>query len=359
MTVLTRYLLRQNLGLLLIICGIGLGVYVFVELFDRLDDFLEAGASSQAIISYFLFRIPFILAQIFPAVFLVSLLVQMGLMMRNRELLALQACAVSLWTVTKSIVLYALVLSLVQLFFSEALGVAGYRAAEKIRSEELRNRKSSELMLPNVWFREGNFIVHMEQLKPVQRKGQKLSIYVIDAADAGKIVEIVRAEEFFVQGGVWQLRDVARLDPGSFSRVTITQETLALATDPLTFKSVDPKASMQSLPVWQLGEEIRRLKDSGSNIERLETAWHSKMAYATSLVVMALLALGVISFFHSLYMIIPLGLVLTFFYYAVFVVFVSAGENGVVPPAAGAWAANLFFGLLAGGQLLYGRSRLG
>ena len=70
MNLLTRYILRQNLYLLLLVCGIGLGIYIFIDLFDRLDDFLEAGVGFASVGAYFLYRTPFILAQIFPAVFL-------------------------------------------------------------------------------------------------------------------------------------------------------------------------------------------------------------------------------------------------------------------------------------------------
>lgn len=122
------------------------------------------------------------------------------------------------------------------------------------------------------------------------------------------------------------------------------------------FLIIDPKTKLESLPLWQLGSEIQRLRDSGSNIERLQTAWHMKLAYAASVLVMALIALAVISVFGSLYVIIPVGLVTTFCYYGLFVLFASAGENGLVPPVLAAWAANALFASLAGARMAMGRS---
>ena len=132
MTLLTRYFLRQNMGLLLLICAIGLGTYVFIDLFDRLDDFLDSGTGLQDVVAYFIYRLPFILAQIFPAVFLLALVTQFGLMARGRELLALEACAVSFGALSRSVLIYALILCGVQLTLSEFLGVHGYRAADRI-----------------------------------------------------------------------------------------------------------------------------------------------------------------------------------------------------------------------------------
>ncbi|UTF48729.1 LptF/LptG family permease [Desulfomicrobium sp. ZS1] len=356
MNLLTRYILRQNLFLLLLVCGIGLGIYVFIDLFDRLDNFLEAGVGLSSVGAYFLYRTPFILAQIFPAVFLIALMVQMGLMLRSRELLALEACSVSPGAVAKSVIWYALALCVAQLFFSEALGVSGHRAAERIWNEEVRDRQIEKRQLSDLWFREGNRIVHMGSVTPAAGRGAELTVHVLEDDDAGSIREIIRAQEFTSAPNGWLLSGVTRTLPATFDVQKAAQMKLDLHTDVSGFLIVDPKTRLESLPLLQLGAEIKRLRDSGSNIERLQTAWHMKLAYAGSVLVMALIALAVVSFFGSLFVIIPLGLVATFCYYGLFVLCASAGEKGLVPPVLAAWAANAFFTAVAGGWLLRGRS---
>jgi len=81
-----------------------------------------------------------------------------------------------------------------------------------------------------------------------------------------------------------------------------------------------------------------------------------KLAYAGSLLVMALIALAAVSIFGTLFVIIPVGLVTTFCYYGLFVLCASAGEKGLVPPALAAWGANALFAAFAGVRLLLGRS---
>lgn len=356
MKLLTRYILRQNLYLLLLICGVGLGVFVFIELFDRMDEFLGAGVGAGTIVAYFAYRTPFILAQIFPAVFLVALMVQLGLMLRNRELLALQASSVSPGSVAASVLWYSLALCLVQLAFSEVLGVSGHKAADRIWNEEVRNRQMATRKLADVWFREGGRIVHMGEVVPAARTGSRLTVYVLDPEDSGRVQEVVRAEEFRSTSDGWSLTGATRSFPESFTVSREERMDLDLRTDVAGFLVIDPKTKLESLPLWQLGSEIRRLRDSGSNIERLQTAWHMKLAYAASVPVMALIALAVISVFGSLYVIIPAGLVTTFCYYGLFVLCASAGEKGLVPPVLAAWAANALFASLAGARMAMGRS---
>jgi lipopolysaccharide export system permease protein len=58
MTILTRYLLRQNLFLVLTILLGGTGLYLLTDLFERLDNFLEADVSAGLIIGFFLLSCP-------------------------------------------------------------------------------------------------------------------------------------------------------------------------------------------------------------------------------------------------------------------------------------------------------------
>lgn len=354
MTLLTRHLLRQNLFLLLLVCGVGLGVYVFIDLFDRLDEFLEAGVGFSSISMFFIFSLPHVLAQIFPAVFLVATLIQLGLMLRSRELLALEACAVSPGAVSRSLVAHALVLGLFQLLFSEVLGTIGHQAAERIWSEEVRHRQIENRTLSDIWFREGAHIVHMATVSPARRAGTGLTMHVLDPDGAG-IAQTIRAEGFEAAPRAWVLLGVTRTIPATFAEEKLDRLEMDVLTDVRGFLTVDPKASLESLPLWRLGNEIRRLKDTGSNIERLRTAWHMKLAYAGSMVVMVLIALAVVSIWGSLFVIVPVGLLATFGYYGLFVLCASAGEKGLIPPMLAAWGGNMVFMGLAGGRMLLGR----
>ena len=95
MTLLSKYLIKQNLFLLLTILLIGTGIYLLTDLFDRIDDFLETKMSFFAIVAYFVIKIPIIISQILPAVFLIALIIQLNLLTKNKELVALHAGGIS------------------------------------------------------------------------------------------------------------------------------------------------------------------------------------------------------------------------------------------------------------------------
>lgn len=342
MTVLHRYLLRQNLVLLVSCLGVGMGVYILADLFDRLDDFLEAGLGIRIIVTYFCVKLPLIVSQILPAALLLSLLLQMGVMQKNRELLALQAGGVPFLRLARFVCFYCLMLCFVQLAFSQLVGVYGEREAGRIWKEDVRKTQMDRRVLYNVWFKEGNNVVKLDQTTPARQTGEGITVYVLTEGRM-EWEKIIRAASFIGSKKGWTLHGVEVLDPAGFVIEQMESLELPLTQNLTAFVAIDPQRDPTQLPIWQLGHVIQELGASGSNVEGLRTVWHMKISYAFSLAVMGLIALTLVSMFDNLYLNIIIGLVLTFAYYGLTMVFVSMGQKGFLPPFLAAWAGNFFF----------------
>ena len=59
---------------------------MLTDLFERLDNFIEAGLSAGMVLTYFVVKTPLVISQILPVIFLLSTVIQLCLMARNREL---------------------------------------------------------------------------------------------------------------------------------------------------------------------------------------------------------------------------------------------------------------------------------
>ena len=94
------------------------------------------------------------------------------------------------------------------------------------------------------------------------------------------------------------------------------------------------------------------MRSSGSNVESLRTAWHAKIAYAASILVMAFVATAIVSWKDNIYIAVTLALVVTFLYYAVYTLGTTLGQRGLIPPFAGAWSANIIAAAIALWRLL-------
>ncbi|WP_461209606.1 LptF/LptG family permease [Desulfocurvus sp. DL9XJH121] len=342
MGVLSRYLLRQNLFFLLTTLAAGAAIYVMADLFDRLDDFLEAGLGLPTVLTYFAAKLPLIISQILPAVFLVSVVIQLCLMARSRELLALRSGGVSLGALTRFIACYALVWCLGQLVFAQLVGVYGEQISRSIWSEQVRGNIMEKKVLADVWFTEGDEVVQVRRMWPARGEAEGVSVYTM-SADREKVTRIVTADSAKAGKKIWTLHQARIMDPATFNVRAQSELNLPLNQDPMTFLHIDPGADPSSLPLWKLVRVIKRLDDSGSNVERLRTSLHMKLAYAFSILAMGLVALALVSLSENVYLNIGLALVVTFVYYVIYMIGATMGQKGMLPPWLGAWLANMVF----------------
>lgn len=349
---LYRYLIGQNLFYLLTCLGVGMSLYLLSDIFDRLDDFLEAGVSMGTMLTYFAVKMPLILSQIMPAVFLLSVVVQISLMARSKEIMALRAGGVSFVVLVKFFVVYAVFWSLIQFAFAQFIGVYGQQAASRIWAQDVRERQLDKRELYDIWFKEGDRVITLERIRPAQDKGWDLTVYEM-GEDRRTIETIITAPRVTAVPGDWELQDARVLNPDTFKYESRASMRLDIEQDLKAFLAMDPNVDPASLPMWQLASVIKRLKATGSNVEALRTSMHMRWAYAFSLLAMALVALSLSTMSENIYVNVGASLAITFIYYGIFMTGVSAGQKGLLPPVTAAWFGNILFFTLTGGWLAW------
>ena len=147
MTVLSRYLVRHNLFLLAVILAAGGSVYLLADFFERLDDFLDAGQGLSLLLLYLSVKLPLIVSQILPAVFFLSVVLQLIFLDKSREMTALNAGGVSPLVLLRFFLIYSLIWAGGQLLFSQVLGVVGEQTASRIWQEDVRKRSQENAQI--------------------------------------------------------------------------------------------------------------------------------------------------------------------------------------------------------------------
>ncbi|WP_018125232.1 LptF/LptG family permease [Desulfovibrio oxyclinae] len=340
--VLAGYMVKQNLFLLFMCLAVGIGIYLLIDTFDRLDDFLEAGLGAETILYYFAVKLPVIVSQILPAVFLLSVVVQLCIMARNRELTALRAGGVSPAWFFWFFLFYGILWSMLQFGFSQYIGMFGQMEAHRVWKEDVRDRQIDELKVGNVWFRDGTFIVHAEEAWPSRSRASDVTVYEL-APDTQRLIRIITASKALVDENGWGLLEVQELDVRNYDTEQRKSQFLSVRQNLRSFVVADKSGDKSRLPIWQLGEVIRELQNSGSNVESLQTAWHARFSYAFAIMTMALLGLAVTTFTEKPHIGVALSLLCIFIFYGVYMVGQAAGQEGILPPVMGAWLANAVF----------------
>ncbi len=350
--VLSRYLIRQNLYLISICLAVGTCIYLLSDVFDRLDDFIRAGLGAETILFYFLVKIPLIVSQLMPAIFLIAMVIQLGVLTRSKEMLALRAGGVSFAWFIRFFVIYAMIWSCGQLVFSQFLGVFGEVEANRIWKEDVRKKQLDDLTIKKLWFRDGPFIVRAETAFPGKSRATGITVYEF-ATDNQELIRILTAKKALIDDNGWGLLDVHELDTRTFVSVNRLSQFLSVRQNLKAYAAVELKGDKAQLPLLELTKAIKKLEASGSNVEILRTVWHGKWAYAFSITIMALMALTLVTFSENIYANIGFSLILIFTQYGIHVVGATAGEKGVLPPILAAWMGNLIMGGVASLRLAW------
>lgn len=350
MSLLSRYIFQRHARLLLLIMSLGVGLYLLTELVEKVDIFIDNDAEFWIIVQYFGCRLPSIIAQILPAVFLLATVITLCLMGHNRELTALHAGGVSFTSIAVVLVFCGLFWGVLQFSCSQFIGVQGEHYADYLWQEQVRKRDTSQRRIANVWFMESGWTVSVGLLG-ADGSGTNFRAFHVQEG-TNNVDVLVRAPSVKAETGGWVAKNAVRILPESYQSEELSRLTLPIYQDPEVFFATST-INVQQLPLWQLGGIIKQLSVAGSNVEGLRTVWHGKIAYAVSLMVMALLGAAIVSWNANIYIAVSASMAGTFIMYSLTMFGESLGQQGVLPPLVAAWGPDLLLVLLSAARLCF------
>ena len=119
MKLLNRYILATFVRVLLLALGAFVGIYLLIDFFEKINDFINHNAPLSLYLLYFLNKIPQVATQIIPIAILMATFMTLGGLSRTNELTAMRSCGISLWRAATPLLASALLLSLTVLAVNE------------------------------------------------------------------------------------------------------------------------------------------------------------------------------------------------------------------------------------------------
>ena len=126
-----------------------LAIYLLIDFFERIDDFIEAHNSFGLAAEYFLFKTPLILEQLIPIIILLGGIIVLGLLNHNGEILALKGAGIHTFRITVPITVSALVFSILTLAFAEWIVPPTTAHTNTIFYEEVRRERPRGILRGN------------------------------------------------------------------------------------------------------------------------------------------------------------------------------------------------------------------
>jgi len=138
MKLLDRYLFIQFCKHLLLVLASLVSIYLLVNFFERLDNFLEAGKSAGLLARFLLLKIPLMCEQLLPVGLLLAGIITLGLLNHHHELLALTAAGIPVTRITRPLLGGAVVVTLLFLASSQWLLPPTAATTNRIWFEEVK-----------------------------------------------------------------------------------------------------------------------------------------------------------------------------------------------------------------------------
>lgn len=353
MKVLDRYIVFDMLGPFLV------GVLGFVMvmavdlLFTMADLIINRGVPLWAMLQLLLYKLPSIMVLTFPVSTMFATAMVLGRMGKDNEIVALRTSGISLFCISRPIILLALAISALSYFTNEKLVPSANAKASHIIRQIIYKQPLPEIK-DNVFFKDAfNRFYYARRVDMKQKRMEGVMIYEVIGENFPRMI---LADQVTFSGKMWELNHgtVHKYDQKGFLNYEAAFEKMRLTVsdDVLSFSSQKDAQEMNST---ELKGIITSLEKGGVKTNELRTELLLKFSIPATCLVFALV--GIPFSLPSPRSGRTWGLIVTivfmFTYYVFASVFRSLGRGGVLSPEIAAFAPLLSFALIGITMLSY------
>ncbi len=350
MKLLHRYLLQGFFQIFGLALATFVGIYLLVDFFEKVDEFLAKQATIRQYLGYFLVKIPLIATQVAPLAVLMGVFMTLGTLSRSNEITAMRSGGLSLLRLSIPLVGVALLISLGVLAANEFLTPLCAKKANYMFYTEVRGKPDISYRRDRIWYREGAQLINIRLANPEEGTLQGLTVYRLGENEllAGRIDA---ASARFLDGR-WQLeKGTVRYFEDSGGNLSKQERFDTLPMDlgktPDDFRIVESKK--EELSFRELRNLARKFREEGYDATRYRVDMHARLAGPFACLIMAFLGIpfALQKGRHSsiaLGIAVSVGIGVTFFILQS--IAIALGYSAVLPPLVAAWSANLLFCLV-------------
>jgi len=347
------YLLRSFLYYFALLLVGFLVLFEAFNFFELLDDIAQHRAAIADVVNFFLYLSVYLFYHLAPLACLVAVLVTLGIMAKNNELVALKAAGVSLYRITLPLLAVGLCLAAGLVMLDDA-----YLPYANQRQDALRNliqgRPAQTFYQPQrSWILGGDSRVYNYQLfDPDRSLFGRLSIFELDPETFALRRRIfaerarwVPEEEEWVLSSGW-VRNFSQ--GGLVTYLPFSQQSFSELQEPPSYFNREIRQGHQ-MNWLELRRYINELAQAGFDVARLSVQLHRKLAFPLIAPIVMLLAVPFSLLVGTRGAVggLALGLGLGVSYWAASALLEALGAVGQLPPVLAAWTPDAAFFFVA------------
>jgi len=359
MRLLDRYVLVEFVKLLLLSLFAFVVIFAIVDLFEKIQDFMDGHASALVVARYYAYKVPWVTVQVLPVALLMATFLTLGQMSKFNELTAMVTSGLSTGRIIVPLFGVGLVCVLASFYLNEMVVPKATVHREEILETEVRHRlatKPTEYSNLSVLGHDGRIYTAKLYLVPEQRLQDVTIIEFKDDVLARRIdARLARWD-----GHGWILEDgVERaFDKGKESARAFAARRLEGSSEkPESFEK-DPE-DPDEMAYSDLADYVHRLEHGGLRTEKYQVQLHQKFAFPWINLIVVVMGAALAARMRNPNAALGFGISVStaFFYVGLMRAGQALGQSGSMPPIAAAWFANALLGLLALGLLVQAQRR--
>jgi len=350
MTMLKRYVLIQFVKTYLLTTSGLIGVFLIVDFFERVDEFLVKDAPMIDLISYFIFKIPFIAFYMAPQSVLLATVITLASLSKNNEFTAMKACGISITGITFPIIGASLFVTLLILASSEFLSPITNQKMNYIFIKKIRTDPSyGKVPTGDLWFKSINGdIWNVNYFDPYNLTLQ--GIIILKQGKDNSIIQRIDARKAVWSINKWEFKDgyIRKFNKGVIKSMKYFENKfLNTSVTPKNLSNARGRPEEMKLSELYQQIQIQNLEGKDTTMQWIEL--NRNISYPFISVVMALLAipLSIRSSRHGgLLFCVGINIAMGFVFSFIYAMGISLGKGGTFDPILAAWGPNLLFTVL-------------
>jgi lipopolysaccharide export system permease protein len=347
MRLLKRYVLKKFLAVYALTLISLISVFLLVDFFERVDEFLVKGSTLFDLFAYYFYKIPFIFFFIAPQAVLLATVVTLAAFARNNEFTAMKACGIGVTGITIPIVLAAFLIAIAVVVCNEYVAPEANRKMNYIFNVKVRGRQPmGAVQRDKLWFRSANgWLCNVNYYDPNKSLMKRVSLFIYGKDN--RLERRIDAAAAIWNGKEWEFTNGYTRDFGP-DEVVNTQyfdrEIFPLPETPKDLNKAQKKP--EEMSVSEMYRDIKATSTEGKDSSRMWVDLHHKFSYPFIGVVLALIGIplslrsnrsgGVL---FSVGLSLGLGFAFSFIY----AMGISLGHGGTFSPFLAAWGPNIIF----------------
>jgi len=350
--ILDVYLLRSFIYYFLLLAVGFILLFEVFTFFELLDDIAQNRTGLVEVVQYFLYLACYLFYQLAPLAALVAVLVTLGVMTKNNELVAFKASGLSLYRIAIPLLLAGAFLAASLLVLDDTYLPYANQRQDALRNQ-IKGRPAQTYYQPSrQWiFGENGKIYNYELFDSDHELFGGLNVFELDPAtfEIKRRIYAARAH-WESEQGVWILESgwIRDFDHGQLTRYTpfLANALKELNEQPSYFKR-EVRQSYQ-MTWWELERYINDLRQAGFDVGRLSVQLQKKLSFPLIAPIIILLAIpfSILVGTRGAVGGLALGVGIAIVYWAASALTEAMGDVGQLPPLLAAWAPDTVFGFL-------------